>query len=277
MKTFLNFLKELVKKFNENELMFMSNELTYKLLLSIFPLLIYLINILAFFGIKYQVLQTSFVSAMPDAVKIILSSFLSSVSAFAQSNNVESIMNLTLLLTIWSSSSGFYTIMRGINKTYDVVDERNFVHRRLISIYLVLQFTSTLLISSVFMVFDDALTFLLLQLGIVIDLPSILNILYICMPTLIILLNVMLVYKISSYKKIKIISTLPGALITVIAWLISSIGYNFYINNFSKYNAVYGVIGSFIIFILWINIISVVLLIGSQINALLEDRFVTKK
>ncbi len=277
MKTFLNFIKNLIKQFNENELIFMSNELTYKMLLAIFPLLIYLINILTFFGVKYQILESSFVSALPDAVIIVLSSFMNSITTVAESNNIKSIMNLSLILTIWSSSSGFGSVMRGINKTYGVKDERGFIHQKLISIYLVLQFTATLLISSVFMVFNDVLTLLLDNLGIIIHLPTILNILSYIMPTLIILINIMLVYKISSFKKIRIISTLPGAVVTVIAWIITSVGYNFYINNFSKYNAVYGVIGSFIIFILWINIIAIVLLIGSQINALLEDKFVIKK
>ncbi len=273
MKKTFEFLKKLIQQFNDNELIYMSNELTYKMLLAIFPLIIYLINVLTFFGIKYQVFQSSFAKALPDTVKIVIDSFVGSITTFAVSSNVKSLMNITLFLAIYSASSGFYSVMRGINKTYGTKDKRHFLVQRLISVYLVFQFTLTLVISSIFMVFDDVIILFLSKFGIKLYQPMFLKIVAYIAPIIILLISVMIVYKISSYKKITILSTIPGAMVTVIAWIVTSLVYNFYINNFSKYNAIYGVIGSFIIFILWINIIAIVLLIGSQINSLIEYKF----
>ncbi len=270
----MNFLKNLFKQFNDNELIYMSNELTYKMLLAFFPLLIYLINVFTFFGIKYEIFQSSFVNALPDTVKIIINSFVGSITTFAESSSIESLMNITLFLTIYSASSGFYSVMRGINRTYGVKDERHFLVQRLISVYLVFQFTITLIMSGVFMVFDDVIVLVLSKFGVTLYAPLLLQTVAYIAPIVLIFINVMIVYKISSYKKISMLSTVPGAAITVVAWIVTSLGYNFYINNFSKYNAIYGVIGSFIIFILWINIIAIVLLIGSQINALIEHKFI---
>lgn len=272
----LKFFKKLAIEFYNNELLYMSNELSYKLLLSIFPLLIYLINILTFFGIKYQVFESSVVRALPDTVLVILKSFVSSVNTFAESNNFSSIMNITLLLAIWSGSSGFHSIIRGINKTYGVKDRRSFLFQRIISVFFVFMFSFTVVVTGIFIVFSDVISNFMIFVGLTqynIDLYGILKLLF---PSTLMLLNVMIIYKVSSYKHISFISTLPGAFVTVIAWILSSYAYNIYINNFSKYSAVYGVIGSFLIFILWINIIAIVLLLGSQINALLEDYFVTK-
>ncbi len=272
MKKILSFLKQLFLEFEKNELLYMSSELTYKLILALFPFLMYLINLLTFLGLKYQVFESTFVTSLPDSIKMILNFFLGSVTNFAEQNSFSSIMNFTLLFAIISSASGFTAVIRGVNRTYGVKDERGFIHLKLLSLALVFIFTLTLIISSVFFVFIDVFANFLLQFNINIKSSNLLNTLMLYVPTLFILLGIMLVYKLSSYKKIKLIKTLPGSIVTVVAWIISSYLYNFYINNFSKYSTLYGVIGSFIIFMLWLNVISVVILLGSQINALLEKK-----
>lgn len=276
MKIIYSFIKDLVKEFNEKELIYISNELSYKILLSSFPFFIYLVNMITFFGIKHEMFKSTLVHALPSSVLVVLSSLLNSVNTFAESNNFSSIMNLTLIIAVLSSSSGFSAIMRGINKTYGVKDERSFIHKTLISILFVFIFSFSLIISATLLVFNDVIFSFLNFLGLNIPYLKIFDLFKYIVSIIIVLLNVIFVYKISSFKKISFKSTIPGAIITVIAWILSSLGFNLYINNFSKYNTLYGVIGSFIIFILWINIIALVLLVGSQINALMDSKIVTK-
>lgn len=268
----INFIKDLLKEFDDKELIYISNELSYKLLLATFPFFIYLINMLAFLGLKHQIFESSVFETLPNSILLVLNSFLSSMDTFAASSNFSSIMNLTLFFAIFSSSSGFSAIMRGINKTYGVKDKRNFLYKTLISIAFVFIFSFSLISSSLLIVFSDAIFSFLEFFNINVPNLSIFDYLKYIISTIIILLNVILVYKFSSYKKITFKSTIPGAIVTVVAWILSSFAFNIYINNFSSYNALYGAIGSFIIFILWINLISIVLLIGSQINALLEKK-----
>lgn len=270
MKKFMSFIKQIYTSFNENELLYMSSELTYKLLLAFFPLLMYTINLLTFFGLKYEVFESSLMQTLPDTIQMIFTNFLDSVTNFAELNNFSSIMNLTLIFAIISSSSGFLAIIRGINRTYGVKDERGFIHKKLLSIALVFLFSFTLVVTGVFFIFIDVLIDFLFMFGIDIVSSRILNYAMTYFPVLLILITVMLVYKISCYKKIRFKKTLPGAFITVFAWIIISNAYNFYINNFSKFSTLYGVIGSFIIFMLWINTISIAILFGSQVNALLD-------
>lgn len=274
MKKVINFIKKLLKSFLDNELLSMANELTYKLLIAIFPLLIYIINIFAFLGIKYDVLSSNLQNTLPDTVIMVLTDFLNSVKPFAESENVWSVMNLTLVFAILSSSSGFYTVIRGINKTYNVKDERSLITQRALSIYLVIQFSITMALTSLLIVFGDSIMNFINHFTVdAIVIPDSFGTRVFNFSSIVlVLLNVMFTYKIGSYKKISLISTLPGALVTVFAWLVSSEVFNIYINNFSKYNAVYGTIGTMLIFILWINIISIVLLIGSQINALILEQ-----
>lgn len=55
------------------------------------------------------------------------------------------------------------------------------------------------------------------------------------------------------------------------SWMIISKLFNIYISHFSRYNIVYGSIGTLFVFALWINIFSYVLLLGGQINAVFCD------
>ncbi|MBV2246899.1 MAG: YihY/virulence factor BrkB family protein [Lentimicrobium sp.] len=57
-----------------------------------------------------------------------------------------------------------------------------------------------------------------------------------------------------------------GSTVTTILFILTSVGFNFYVNNFSRYNSLYGSIGALIIFMLWIYINAIVILLGFELN-----------
>jgi membrane protein len=58
----------------------------------------------------------------------------------------------------------------------------------------------------------------------------------------------------------------PGALLATLLIILTTIGFNFFINNFGSYNKVYGSIGTLIIILIWTYLNSLVLLIGFELN-----------
>jgi membrane protein len=62
----------------------------------------------------------------------------------------------------------------------------------------------------------------------------------------------------------------PGSILGVILLAVASLGFRYYISNFGNYNATYGSLGAMIVLIVWLYIVGLVLLIGSEINALFE-------
>ena len=80
MKNSISFLGGIYKKFDEHDGLGLSGELTYKLLLSLFPFLIFLISIIGFLNLDTTELLASINgSAMPDAVKSIIQTFIHEV------------------------------------------------------------------------------------------------------------------------------------------------------------------------------------------------------
>ncbi len=49
--------------------------------------------------------------------------------------------------------------------------------------------------------------------------------------------------------------------------LIATLGFNFYVSNFSSYNAFYGSIGTLLIVLIWIYFNAIILLVGFELNA----------
>lgn len=62
----------------------------------------------------------------------------------------------------------------------------------------------------------------------------------------------------------------PGAVLSVLLWVLASIGFNYYAVNFADYGAMYGSIGSVAALVFYFFISSAVLLFGAEINAVIE-------
>jgi membrane protein len=53
--------------------------------------------------------------------------------------------------------------------------------------------------------------------------------------------------------------------------IVGTLAFNFYIVNFSRYNALYGSIGTLMVFLMWIYFNALILLIGFELNASIKQ------
>jgi membrane protein len=66
--------------------------------------------------------------------------------------------------------------------------------------------------------------------------------------------------------------TTPRAALSVIVWLVASLGFSFYLVNFADYSVVYGSLGAAVALLLYFYISAAVLLLGAEVNAAIHDR-----
>ncbi len=273
MKHFIEFIKKLINEVIKDELFSLANELTYKILLSMFPFVIFLMTILGFLNIDGNILIYELTDYLPYEV---LNIFITFVDEVIDHKNAT-LLSTSLLVSIFSASSGFKAVMRGINKSYGLKETRNIISVNLISIALMLVFAVTIVISLATLIFGDSIfSFLSKHFYITSFATRIYGGITFFIVLFFLLFVIMLIYKVSCCNKITFKQTLPGAAITVTLWLIASKIFNIYVNNFSKYSKVYGSIGSLFILLIWLNIIAVILLIGSEVNALFETDLYNK-
>ncbi|GAA5200101.1 hypothetical protein GCM10023346_41420 [Arthrobacter gyeryongensis] len=61
-----------------------------------------------------------------------------------------------------------------------------------------------------------------------------------------------------------------GSFIALLAFILASLGFGFYVANFSNYNKTYGAIGGVIVMLLWLWILNMSLLFGAEFDAEME-------
>jgi membrane protein len=64
----------------------------------------------------------------------------------------------------------------------------------------------------------------------------------------------------------------PGAVFGVLAWLIASAAFFFYVSSFAGYSATYGAFATVVILLIWLYLTSAVLLLGAELNAVVDLR-----
>jgi membrane protein len=84
------------------------------------------------------------------------------------------------------------------------------------------------------------------------------------------LLGFAMIYRYAPNVEQKFAFITPGSVLGVILLIVASLGFAIYTRNFADYSATYGSIGAVIILMLWLYIAGLVILIGSEINALVE-------
>lgn len=268
MKTVIRFFIDLIKEIQKDEVSLLAEQLTYKLLLALFPFIIFLMALIGFFNLELDLSVLTTLAMVPDDIVNIFDVFIVEV---VNRRNV-SLLSTSLLLSVFSASSGFSAVIRGVNKAYGFNETRNFIVVRFLSVVLLFLFACTLIASLVLFIFRDHIFNFLTSFF---TLGPFVKRLFGLAGTVgvlaVFLIAVMTIYKLASCKKITLFSTLPGALTTVLIWLLASKLFNLYVNNFSRFSMIYGSIASVFILMFWLNLISFVLLMGSEINALLED------
>jgi membrane protein len=268
----------LFREFVRDDLFALCGDMTFKMILSLFPLLAFAFSVIGFFQLDADLFLEWIIGgmneALPPQVMEILNGFIHEV---IEGGNAA-VLSISLVFTIISASSGFSSIIRGINKTYGQKDTRGWLRRRILSIVLVFAFVAVIVLAMAIMVFSENLqTFLIDIIGSSAFTDYIFSLAGYFLSIFVILAIIVMIYKVSSVKKVRILDVLPGACVTVIFWILFSKLYSIYVSGYANYTVIYGSLGSVFIMLMWLNFITVFLLIGSEINALLSDIYEEKE
>jgi membrane protein len=264
------FLRELNGKINEDNVFNGAAALGFYLTLAIFPAMILTMGLIPFLPIP----------RVDMAITDLLHQALPGEAAAMFTNVVEEVMDkqsggivsVGALGTLWAASTGMYAIMQQLNITYDVKEARSFIRARVVAIALSLMFGFMML-----------MTFSLIVLGGIVQdwigerfgFSGALLMFFAVLRWVIIVLSVLLAFSLTYYlapnvkqQKFKFV-TIGGVAATVLL-LVASAGFAIYVQSFAEYSAVYGGIGAMVALMMWLYIAGLVMLIGSEINVLVE-------
>lgn len=241
--------------------------ISYNFFLAVFPSLIFLFTIIPFVPIEN--FQVSLMELIHDFLpKSAFETVKETVEDIVTRPN-GGLLSIGFILTLYFATNGINSLMEAFNNTFHTIETRGWILQRLISTLLVFILSVLLIIAIGLMTFGTLLlTFLLpgwiLQSTFYLLLIQVLQWMVILMA---LFFAISFIYYLAPAKKRHFRFISPGGSLATLLIIITTLGFNFYVDNFSKYNILYGSIGTLLIVLLWIYFNSFSLLIGFELNA----------
>ena len=260
-----NSLVKLFHKAMEDDIFALGSQLAYSLLLSFFPFLIFLFTIAGYSTVESKDVLFSLKNILPYNAYTLIDKTVIEIFDSRKSN----LLSFSFITTVLIASNGFHAVIRALNKAYDENECRPFWKVQLISILSVIGLTFLIIFSLFILVLGNLLKYKFAAWFT----PSssfyfIWDFLRYLVTLLIMVFIFALLFKITPCKRLTLWDALPGAIFTTIGWIIVSMGFSFYVDNFANYSRLYGSIGAVIALLVWLFITSVIILVGGEINSL---------
>ncbi|HPE44089.1 MAG TPA: YihY/virulence factor BrkB family protein [Bacteroidales bacterium] len=179
------------------------------------------------------------------------------------------LLSLSFILTFIFSTNGISAIMDGFNGTWHGIDTKNWLQQRLSAVFLLVVLSFFVVLAIALITTGGVLIKSLIASG-WIDGGFTAQLLQISRWFVIVFLtffslSMLYYYAPAKRKDYRFIS--PGSILATALFIVGTLAFNFYISNFSRYNALYGSIGTLIIFMMWLYFNALILLIGFELNA----------
>ena len=244
-----------------------ANSVAFSFFMAIFPTIIVLFTL-----IPYLPGTQNFVQVISDSTHNILPKnahdYLFEVVNGVANTNRSGLRSVGAILALFFASGGMLTLMNGFDKKYNVFKKRGFILKRLVAIYLTLMMTLLFLFSFILIVIGKQL----IEIGIeYFGLENYAGITFLIARTVgivsIFYLGITLIYRLGPSLINKVPFWNPGAILATGFSLLSSFGFAFFVNNFGRYNEIYGSIGALIVIMIWLKINAYIIVVGFELNA----------
>lgn len=254
-----------------------ASSLAFHFFLAMIPFGLVLVIVSAyvpFFDLEKDIVPV-FGSFIPESL---FNNFVSGLGDFKNST-VNSLISVGFILALYFSSNGFSMLIKSFNNSRADFDKRNWFSAKVVSLVFVLGvIVGIFVLFLVVLLARKALTFSAEYSSFVENnLDWILSISTFLIVGFMLYLALASIYYFgpSNRKQFRFFSA-GGTLATILIVLISEL-YSFYIQQFARYNELYGSLGTIMMLLLWIYLISFALLLGFELNASIHGAMQKKR
>lgn len=262
----IDFSKQLFKKIRADDVQAISAQLTYYLILSFFPFLIFIMTLIGYANISMEERITGLREIIPIEAVNIIEDIVKDVSL----GRSQALLSFGMLATLWAASRGINAVVKGLNKAYDTIENRALWKVRGISLLATVVLGFVILLSILLLVFGGWLgDQIILLFHLSERIHRLWNLLQYVVPLVVMIVVFTLLYMFAPSRKITFKGALPGAIFSTFGWILTSFLFSLYVNQFANFTRTYGSLGGLMILLVWLYISSIIILVGGEINATL--------
>ncbi len=265
-------LQKTIREFSSDQCTDIAAALTYFAVLSLFPGLIAVFSLLGVFGQD---------KAASDAVLGIVEQVAPGDTADTIRGPIEQMASSPaagfalvtgILLAVWSASGYVGAFSRAMNRIYEIEEGRPFWKLKPTQLLVTIITIVLLVIAAIILVVSGSVTEAIgdaLGIG---DVPQTIWSIakWPVLAFVVVLIVAILYYATPNAKQPKFRWISMGALLAIIVLALATLGFGFYVANFSNYDRTYGSLAGIVIFLLWLWIANLALLFGAEFDAELE-------
>ena len=272
-KPLIPVLRLLVKNFFAHKVGKNAAALAYYLLFALFPLLIFLSNVIGLLNLNVAAITLSLQRFLPNDIIGLIESYLEYVSHTSS----RTLMWFALVFSVWFPLRAVNGLMEDVRLAYHLGRPEKpvfYAFRQLIyTVVFLLVIGLTLVLSTLGkQVIIYASSFLpkdvlhlsgfLLEIWQYIRFIPIGLLMFAALGTL---------YAAALDKRQPLKTIRPGIVTALIFWMLVSIGFSFYVENFANYSIIYGTLGAVVVLLMWLYITAVFFIMGAELNSVLLD------
>ena len=182
---------------------------------------------------------------------------------------------ITALVAIWSAGRGTLAVTKGLNCIYDVEEPKGYIYMRMRSALYTFVLVILILLTLILLGFGNSISLLVNKYIPVFSYVTdfIIEIRTVSMICVLIVFS-LCIYKFlpnSSDSRRKLKNQLAGAIFTAFGWTLTSFVISIYMDIFKGFSNMYGSLTTIVLIMLWLYFSMYIMLIGGEINVLIEE------
>lgn len=259
----------LIKRYHTHNIPFISTYMTYFWILAIFPMIIFVLSLLSFTNLPTGIFMEYIESAFPKSVIPLIKSTIDTFISYRSTT----LLSVGGIATLWSATKAVNALVKGIHIAYGSSYVTPYIFSMFMAGIYTIMVAVLIVLIIVAIVFGNRIGHYVLSwlhMDIAFFMP-IWNVARFALTFLVLIVILYFLYRVIPRKYLKFKIVWPGVMFTSITWYLFSLGFAIYIDNFSKYNQLYGSIGSVFVLLIWLNISGTLLLLGAEINAIFQS------
>jgi len=271
LRTPIKFLDALFRRFGWHHMPTLAAGLAFYFLLAFFPFLLFLVAIVTIVpgveGLTDWLLQTAATFLPPSAWTL-----AEGVIRGLLGQPRGTLVSVGVALALWSASSGFTSLMDCLNVAFGVTERRAWWKTRLMALGLTVALSAFVIVAFVLTLFAAPLAaFVASYLGPAGGVATIV-INWSLSIVLMTLVTATVYYVCPDVDEQRWQWLSPGVVVFIVGFGAASIGFSLWVARFASYDKTYGSLGAPIVLLFWLYILASFLLLGGELNALLDER-----